>query len=129
MYSVPGGISSRRSSRVVIDIVRLWKLRMVSRALWIFSGITRPPGGNPTRGSAPMADKVKKLGLDRDYKKYLYFIDGSGNVSRKPKSGEGNAEVLVENAVERDNRFLYFIDKDGDIARSERGTKKSKNAA
>ena len=76
-----------------------------------------------------MADKVKKLGLERDYKKYLYFIDGSGNVARKPKSGEGNAEVLVEKAVERDNRFLYFIDKDGDIARSERGTKKSKNAA
>ena len=76
-----------------------------------------------------MADKVKRRGLERDYKTYLYFIDGSGNVSRKPKSGEGNAEVLVENAVERDNRFLYFIDKDGDIARSERGTKKSKNAA
>ena len=41
-----------------------------------------------------MADKVKKLGLERDYKKYLYFID-----------------------------------KDGDVARSERGSKKSKNAA
>ena len=76
-----------------------------------------------------MADKVKKLGLDRDYKKYLYFIDGEGNVSRKPKSGEGNAEVLVEKALERDNKYLYFIDKDGDVARSERGTKKTKNAA
>ena len=76
-----------------------------------------------------MADKVKRLGLERDYKKYLYFIDGSGNVARKPKSGEGSAEVLVQNAVERDNRYLYFIDKDGDIARSERGTKKTKTAA
>jgi len=74
-----------------------------------------------------MAEKVKKLNLERDYKKNLYFIDGNGNVCQKPKSGEGESQVLVENAIERDNRFLYFIDKDGDIARSERGTKGSKN--
>jgi hypothetical protein len=74
-----------------------------------------------------MAEKVKKLNLERDYKKYLYFIDGNGNVCHKPKSGEGESKVLVENAVERDNRFLYFIDKDGDVARSERGSKGSKN--
>jgi hypothetical protein len=74
-----------------------------------------------------MAEKVKKLNLERDYKKYLYFIDGNGNVCHKPKSGEGESQVLVENAVERDNRFLYFIDKDGDVARSERGSKGSKN--
>jgi hypothetical protein len=76
-----------------------------------------------------MAEKVKKLGLERDYSKYLYFIDGSGNVCRKPKSGEGESNVLVPDAVERDNRYLYFIDKDGDVARSERGSKKTKNAA
>jgi len=74
-----------------------------------------------------MAEKVKQLNLPRDYKKYLYFIDGNGNVCQKSKSGEGDSQVLVENAVERDNRFLYFIDKDGDIARSERGSKGSKN--
>jgi hypothetical protein len=73
-----------------------------------------------------MAEKVKKLNLPRDYKKYLYFIDGSGNVCQKPKSGEGDSRVLVEHAIDRDNRFLYFIDKDGDIARSERGSKRSK---
>ena len=76
-----------------------------------------------------MAEKVKQLGLERDYTKYLYFIDGSGNVCRKSKSGEGESNVMVPNAVERDNRFLYFIDKDGDVARSERGSKKSKKAA
>jgi hypothetical protein len=70
-----------------------------------------------------MAEKVKKL--ERDYKKYLYFIDGDGNVSRKPKSGEGATEVVVPKAVERDNNFLYFIDKDGDIARSPRATRKA----
>lgn len=71
-----------------------------------------------------MAEKVKKLSLERDYKQYLYYIDGQGNVCQKPKSGDGEAKVLVPNAVERDNRYLYFIDKEGDIARSERGSRK-----
>ena len=76
-----------------------------------------------------MAEKVKKLNLERDYKKYLYFIDGSGNVCRKAKSGEGESKVLVENAVDRDNNFLYFIDKDGDVARSPRAARGKKNDA
>lgn len=75
-----------------------------------------------------MKEKVKKLNLQRDYKKYLYFIDGEGNVCQKPKSGEGDSKVLVENAVERDNRFLYFIDKDGDVARSTRSAGRKKAA-
>ncbi len=75
-----------------------------------------------------MAEKVKKLNLQRDYKNYLYYIDGSGNVCQKPKSGKGESEVLVPNAVDRDNRFLYFIDKDGDVARSPRGSR-TKTAA
>ncbi|MGI9101966.1 MAG: hypothetical protein ACR2IF_05935 [Terriglobales bacterium] len=78
-----------------------------------------------------MAEKVKTLNLPRDYKKYLYFIDGSGNVCQKAKSGEGDSKVLVEHAIDRDNKYLYFIDKDGDVARSERGSKgtKQKNVA
>ena len=76
-----------------------------------------------------MAEKVKKLNLERDYKKYLYFIDGNGNVSRKPKSGEGQTEVLIPNAVQRDNQYLYFIDKDGDVARSPRAARRKKEAA
>jgi hypothetical protein len=76
-----------------------------------------------------MAEKVKDLNLERDYKKYLYFIDGSGNVCRKAKSGEGETEVLVEKAVDRDNSYLYFIDKDGDVARSKRATREKKKAA
>jgi hypothetical protein len=71
-----------------------------------------------------MAEKVKKLNLERDYKKYLYFIDGEGNVCQKSKSGEGESKVLVPNAVERDNKFLYFIDKEGDVSRSPRGSKR-----
>ena len=75
-----------------------------------------------------MAEKVKKLDLNRDYKKYLYFIDGNGNVCQKAKSGEGESKVLIKNAVERDNGYLYFIDKEGDVARSPRGTRKQKAA-
>lgn len=74
-----------------------------------------------------MAQKVKKLNLQRDYKKYLYFIDGEGNVCQKSKSGEGESEIVVEKAVERDNQFLYFIDKEGDISRSPRGSKGAKS--
>jgi hypothetical protein len=73
-----------------------------------------------------MAEKVKKLNLERDYKTYLYFIDGSGNVCQKAKSGEGETKVLVPNAIERDNQFLYFIDKEGDVARSPRSARKKK---
>ncbi len=71
-----------------------------------------------------MADKVKKLNLQRDYKNFLYFIDGNGSVCQKPRSGEGETQILVSNAVERDNQYLYFIDKEGDVSRSPRGTKK-----
>ena len=75
-----------------------------------------------------MAEKVKKLSLERDYKKYLYFIDGDGNVCQKSKSGEGETEVLVPKAVERDNHYLYFIDKEGDVSRSPRSTRSHKVA-
>ena len=67
-----------------------------------------------------MSEKVKQLNLKRDFTKYLYFIDGEGNVCQKPKSGDGETEVLVPRAIVRDNHYLYFIDKEGDIARSPR---------
>ena len=70
-----------------------------------------------------MAEKVKKLNIERDYKKFLYFIDGNGNICEKAKSGEGEAKVLVPKAIERDNQYLYFIDKDGDVARSPRASR------
>jgi hypothetical protein len=72
-----------------------------------------------------MAEKVKKLNLQRDYRKFLYYIDGNGSVCQKSKSGEGEAKILVEHAVERDPRYLYFIDKEGDVSRSARGSRKA----
>lgn len=76
-----------------------------------------------------MAEKVKKLNLERDYKKYLYFLDGEGNVCQKAKSGGGESKVLVPHAIERDNQFLYFIDKDGDVARSPRAARSPRKSA
>jgi hypothetical protein len=76
-----------------------------------------------------MAEKVKKLGLKRDYTKYLYFLDKDGNVCQKLKSGDGKTEVIVNNAVDRDNQYLYFIDKEGDVSRSPRVTRGGKSKA
>ncbi len=73
-----------------------------------------------------MAEKVKRLGLERDYRTYIYFLDGHGNVwraakPRAPKPPEGNTrEIIAPNAVQRDKNYLYFLDKDGDISRSPR---------
>ena len=75
-----------------------------------------------------MAEKVKQLGLKRDYKKYLYFIDGEGNVCQKDRSGNGESKVLVDKAIDRDNQYLYFIDRDGDVARSARSSGRKKAA-
>ncbi len=75
-----------------------------------------------------MAEKVKQLNLKRDYKSFLYYIDGEGNVCQKPKSGEGEAKILVPHAVKREGQYLYFIDKDGDVSRSARGTRKKEAA-
>jgi hypothetical protein len=72
-----------------------------------------------------MAEKIKKLNLQRDYKKFLYYIDGQGNVCQKPKTGDGEAEILVEHAVDRDPHYLYFVDKEGDVSRSARGSRKA----
>ena len=82
-----------------------------------------------TNPSKPMAEKVKKLGLKRDYTKFLYFLDKDGNVCQKPKSGAGNTEVVVEKAIDRDNQYLYFIDKEGDVSRSPRVSRGSKKEA
>jgi hypothetical protein len=72
------------------------------------------------RRTAIMADKVQKLGLERDYKQYLYFINKQGNVARKKKGGGGDEEVVAETRLVREKGYLYFIDKDGDLARAPR---------
>lgn len=68
-----------------------------------------------------MAEKVAELGIEREYRKYLYYVDGNGNICRIAKDGKGDSEILYANVVERDAAYLYFIDADGDISRSARG--------
>ena len=75
-----------------------------------------------------MADKVQNLGLERDYKQYLYFINKDGNVARKKKGGEGAEEVVAETRLVREKGYLYFIDKDGDLARAPRKGKSGGSA-
>ena len=41
-------------------------------------------------GYAAMAEKIKKLDLQRDYKKYLYFIDGKAMSATNRRAGKGN---------------------------------------
>jgi hypothetical protein len=71
-----------------------------------------------------MAEKVKVLNLERDFKKFLYWIDGSGNVAAKQKKGDGPTVILVADAVTREKGYLYFLDKEGDVARSPMDAKK-----
>lgn len=114
---------------IVLDANILLRTILSARARlssWLALDFATVPSSAPskaTRGRT-MAEKVKKLNLQRDYKQFLYYIDGDGNVCQKPKSGEGEAKVLVPNAVQREGQYLYFIDKDGDVARSARGTRK-----
>ena len=67
-----------------------------------------------------MADKGQKLGLERDYKQCLYFINKQRNVARKKKGGGGDEEVVAETKLVREKGYLYFIDKEGDLARAPR---------
>ena len=76
-----------------------------------------------------MSDKVQKLGLERDYKQYLYFINKQGNVARKKKGGDGAEEVIAETNLIREKGYLYFIDKEGDLARAPRKGKSDDSSA
>jgi hypothetical protein len=80
------------------------------------------------RRTVIMAEKVQKLGLERDYKQYLYFINKQGNVARKKKGGDGAEEVVAETKLVREKGYLYFIDKEGDLARAARKGKSETEA-
>lgn len=74
--------------------------------------------------------KVVHLKLERDYKKFLYFIDGQGNVCRKAKGKDANpaTEIIVPNAIVRDKDHIFFVDKDGDISKTPRASLHKKKA-
>src|SRR3977135_736148 len=75
-----------------------------------------------TRRAAEMAEKVAKLGVNRE-KDFMYYVkDGSvWKVQRKqPGVPKGRPEKVADGGVEMDTNYIYFVDRDGDIARAKR---------
>jgi hypothetical protein len=80
-----------------------------------------------------MAEKVEKLGVNRD-KNFMYYVkDGAvWRVQRKqPGVPKGKQEKVAAGTFEMDTDFIYFVDKDGDVSRAKRavGGQKRKKAA
>ena len=80
-----------------------------------------------------MAEKVAKLGVNRE-KDFMYYVkDGAvWKVQRKqPGVPKGRPERVADGGVEMDTNYIYFVDRDGDIARAKRaigGQKRKKKA-
>lgn len=80
-----------------------------------------------------MAEKVDKLGVNRD-KDFMYYVkDGAvWRVHRKqPGVPKGRPEKVAEGHFQMDTDFIYFVDKDGDVSRAKRavgGQKRKKSA-
>jgi len=133
--SVPGAVRelsdaifSRMHANGMLDICSYGDDERNCRVKAVIADVlmSRRPGVVEFKGDEMPAEKVVKLNLERDYIKFLYFIDGNGNVVKKPKKGTGPTEIVVANAVTRDNAFLYYLDKDGDISRSPRAARAAK---
>lgn len=86
------------------------------------------------RRAAEMAEKVAKLGVNRE-KDFMYYVkDGAvWKVQRKqPGVPKGKSEKVADGGFEMDTNFIYFVDKDGDVSRAKRavgGQKRKKSAA
>ena len=80
-----------------------------------------------------MAEKVAKLGVNRE-KDFMYYVkDGAvWKVQRKqPGVPKGRPEKVADGGIEMDTNYIYFVDRDGDIARAKRaigGQKRKKKA-
>ena len=67
-----------------------------------------------------MAQKVAKLGIQRDHN-YLYYIKAGDvwHVPRKqPGMKKGKASKVADGGVKMESGFIYFLDGAGDIARA-----------
>src|SRR5580698_2154519 len=80
-----------------------------------------------------MAEKVAKLGVERE-KDFMYYVkDGEvWKVQRKqPNVPKGRPEKVADGGFEVDTNYIYFVDRDGDVARAKRavgGQKRKKKA-
>jgi hypothetical protein len=79
-----------------------------------------------------MAEKVKKLGIDRNKDFMLYVKDGDVWQVRRKQPGvpKGKPEKVADGGFEMDYNYIYFVDKDGDVSRAKRavGGQKRKKA-
>src|SRR5271154_2862437 len=69
-----------------------------------------------------MAEKVAKLGVERE-KDFMYYVkDGEvWKVQRKqPGVPKGRPEKVADGGFEVDTNYIYFVDRDGDVARAKR---------
>ena len=67
-----------------------------------------------------MAEKVAKLGVERE-KDFMYYVkDGEvWKVQRKqPGVPKGRPEKVADGGFEVDTNYIYFVDRDGDVARA-----------
>jgi len=80
-----------------------------------------------------MAEKVAKLGVERE-KDFMYYVkDGEvWKVQRKqPGVPKGRPEKVTDGGFQVDTNYIYFVDRDGDVARAKRavgGQKRKKKA-
>jgi SAM-dependent methyltransferase len=87
---------------------------------------------NLSDGGLRMAEKVEKLGVNRD-KDFMYYVkDGAvWRVQRKqPGVPKGKPEKVADGTFQMDTNFIYFVDKEGDVSRAKRavGGQKRKKA-
>src|SRR6185295_12436756 len=85
------------------------------------------------RRAAEMAEKVAKLGVNRE-KDFMYYVK-DGNVwkvqRKQPGVPKGKQEKVADGGFEMDNNYIYFVDRDGNVARDKRavgGQKRKKTA-
>ena len=80
-----------------------------------------------------MAEKVEKLGVNRD-KDFMYYVKEGAvwRVQRKqPGVPKGRPEKVADGSFEMNTDFIYFVDKEGDVSRAKRavgGQKRKKSA-
>jgi hypothetical protein len=81
-----------------------------------------------------MAEKVAKLGVERE-KDFMYYVkDGEvWKVQRKqPGVPKGRPEKVADGGFVVDTNYIYFVDRDGDVARAKRavgGQKRKKKTS
>ena len=81
-----------------------------------------------------MAEKVAKLGVNREKDLMYYVKDGAvWRVQRKqPGVPKGRPEKVADGGFEMDTNYIYFVDRDGDVSRAKRavgGQKRKKKRA